>query len=188
MAFVCTANRFRSVLAAGVAARALEDLPVRICSLGITDVGPGKPLPGALEAAARIGIDLTGHRALVLSRGALADFDLVVGFELAHVAAAVVEGGARIRRTFVLREIVDLVERVRVDGTLDWFAHAEAVLLPLDERADQPRSPRPIPDPAGRSHAAQRAIAGEIVDLTSRMLRGLFGAGIRPIGASGRDH
>jgi protein-tyrosine-phosphatase len=192
--FVCTANRFRSVLAAAVATRALEALPVRVHSAGIQYAGGAPPLRVAREVGASFGLDLAEHRAEVLAPGTLSGFDLVVGFELAHVASAVVQGGAERARTFTLRELVALVESTASDESLDWSSRAQDVLLQLDARPRWPRTAWQIRDPVGESRARQVAMAREIADLTCRLLCGFFGAAdvrpparLAPDGARSRD-
>ncbi len=93
--FVCTANRFRSPLAAGIFAKAVaEEEKVKLCSW---DVGaasdwqiasaglqavPRQPvLPSVLDAAGPLGIDLTGHRSQNVDDLRLQDYDLIVVME-----------------------------------------------------------------------------------------------------------
>lgn len=96
--FVCTANRFRSPLAAGIFSRAVaEEETVRSCSWDIGKASdwtvqsagiqaiPYQPvLPAVLEAAASLGIDLSGHRSQDVSELALPEYDLIVVMQQSH--------------------------------------------------------------------------------------------------------
>jgi protein-tyrosine-phosphatase len=80
--FVCTANRFRSPLAAALLKQALSELGFaefwRVGSAGTWAV-PGLPaLPHVVSVAQRLGIDLSGHSALRVSRQILSAQDLIL--------------------------------------------------------------------------------------------------------------
>jgi len=80
--FVCTANRFRSPLAAAMLGRNLEAMGIarswQVASAG-TWAQPGQPaLPQICEAAQRAGLDLSGHRSVRVSRKTLSSYDLVL--------------------------------------------------------------------------------------------------------------
>jgi protein-tyrosine-phosphatase len=93
--FVCTANRFRSPLAAGIFARAVaEEETVRLCSweigsssdwqiasAGVQAMAMQPVLPSVLDAAAPLGIDLSGHRSRNVEDLNLGDYDLIVVME-----------------------------------------------------------------------------------------------------------
>jgi protein-tyrosine-phosphatase len=93
--FVCTANRFRSALAAGIFAKAIEEEEkVKLCSW---DIGPasdwqiasaghqaisGQPvLPDVLETASSLGIDLSAHRSRRVDELNLPEYDLILVME-----------------------------------------------------------------------------------------------------------
>ena len=102
--FVCTANRARSPIAeALLVAQGVPSVVAR--SVGLLELGSVPALEQAVSAAAHFGLDLSAHRTQVLERGTLTDADLVVGFEPAHVSAAIVDGGAGVERTFSLAEL-----------------------------------------------------------------------------------
>jgi protein-tyrosine phosphatase len=179
VAFVCTGNRFRSPLAAALLTAEAGELPVQVCSLGVLELGPAPALPEAIEVAETFGLDLVGHRARDLAQIDLEPFDLVVGFERMHVRAAVVDGGARIERTFTLPELVELLESI---------PNPPAQTDPLDqagERLTQAHELRPpgfrtravaeIADPLGRAGREQRRTAEELQGLVRRLARLLFG-------------
>src|SRR5207247_4399470 len=111
VAFVCTGNRFRSVLAAAAFGSAAGGLPVHAESYGTLDLGPAAPLPEAIREASAIGLDVSSHAARSLNEADLGGASLVVGFEAQHVVAAVDVAGALVERIFVLPELVDLLDR-----------------------------------------------------------------------------
>jgi len=176
--FVCTGNRFRSPLAAELLRRAVAGLPVEVRSVGTLDLGPVPPLPEAIAEAARLGLDLSEHRATPLAGEDLEAVDLVVGFERSHVVAAVVEGRASRERTFTLTELVHHLGLFRAPAIESAIERARrAVAL-----ANGARPPNPmlsaggeIPDPLGQSRRVQRRTAERLPPLTARLASALFG-------------
>ena len=151
VSFICTANRARSPFAAAFLGRLVSNQPIIVDSFGIFEQGDAPALPGAVRAAMRFGIDLSGHQARALSAGDLASSDLAIGFEAPHVSAAVETGGIPAERAFLLVELADVLE---VDvlpwpaGTLTLsarVAHANA------RRFASVRLLRSVPDPVGKS-------------------------------------
>ena len=109
VAFICTGNRFRSPLAAGLLSAQMGELPVRASSLGILDLGSVGALSEAVQVARSFGIDLSGHQTRCMTRVDLEPFHLIVCFEWQHVQAAIIDGAAPIERTFTLPELVGLL-------------------------------------------------------------------------------
>jgi len=178
IAFVCTGNRFRSVLAAAAVEAAVGTLPVRVRSYGTLDVGPLEPLPEAVGAARAFGLDISAHVACCLVDADLADVSLVVGFEAAHAVAAVEVALARRERVFVLPELVETLDRIGVVGrpnpvrqALESVARADAY-----RRSEPRRRISEIRDPIGLSPSAQRAIAAAVHRDATRLAEALFGA------------
>ena len=97
--FVCTANRFRSPLAAGIFEKAVkEEEKARIsswhigkagewhvASAGINAVAQQPVLPNVLEAASQLGIDLSAHLSQRIDQLPLSNFDLIIVMEEAHM-------------------------------------------------------------------------------------------------------
>jgi protein-tyrosine-phosphatase len=166
--FVCTGNRARSVLAAALLRRETTGLPLHVESRGTLDLGESGPLPNAVAAGRRLGLDLSAHTARPLARGELAGADLVLGFEPSHVAAAVVDGGAARGRAFTLPELLELAlppgpiaqvgERVAI---LAAGAHAR--------RRGSPFSAPTIHDPLGGTPDVFHRTAVEIEGLVTRL-------------------
>lgn len=173
--FVCTANRARSALAEALYRRYTLGFDTRAKSFGILDVGDASPLEHAVEAGRRLGVDLASHTAAALSSSTLAEVDLVLGFEPHHVAAAVIDAAADPARTFLLRELVELLDAPGADGTVQC---ARAEVAAADERRPRPRGDAArfvISDPAGRSPRVMLVTASEIDELVRRLVLGLFG-------------
>ena len=125
--------------------------PIVVDSFGILEQEEAPALPGAIRAAAGFGIDLSPHRARTLRAGGLASADVAVGFEAAHVAAAVQVGGIPVERAFLLVELADVLE---VD-VLPWPAGANTLPAKIAHanarRFAGGRLPRSVPDPVGKS-------------------------------------
>jgi low molecular weight protein-tyrosine phosphatase len=175
---VCTGNRFRSPLAEHVLRRETEGLPVDVRSVGVLDLGGIEALPEALEAGRGLGLDLSAHRTCVLAPEPLEGADLVLGFERAHVAQAVVAGGAPLERTFTLPEVVELLPPGPPAGVEDPVGRARALVASVAGRRPDPRtSPLPeLADPLGRSRSFFRQTAEQVDELSRRLVRQLFAA------------
>jgi protein-tyrosine phosphatase len=173
VAFICTGNRFRSPLAAALLTAEVGELPVRPSSLGLLDLGSVGALEEAVEAGGSLGIDLSGHRTRCLADVDLEPFDLIIGFEWAHVQSAIVDGHAAIERTFTLPELVGLLRE------LDSDAHREPHERVSEAHARRPprfmtTRPPEIPDPLGKPPAVQRRIAEDVRELVAELSRLLF--------------
>jgi protein-tyrosine-phosphatase len=178
--FVCTGNRARSALSEAFYRRYTRGFETRARSYGTLDVGGAPALEHAVDAGRELGVDLAAHSAVPLANGVLADADLVLGFEPHHVATAVIDGAAAPGRTFLLRELVVLLEpSSRVDGTIRC---ARAEVTAAHGRRTKPRGDTAglvIPDPVGQSRQVMLTTATEIDTLVRRTVRGLFGLGAR---------
>ena len=169
IAVVCTANRIRSPLAAAVLLRQLDGLPFEIVSRGTLDVGPLPPLVGALQAAQRYGLTLSAHRARKIALGELVEADLVIGFERAHLVAAIQEGLANPAVVFTLPELVALLDRLErsADET-----HSGPELIRAAEKLRQGKGDgalAEIDDPIGQPPDAFAEAADRVRDLAQRL-------------------
>jgi protein-tyrosine-phosphatase len=175
--FICTGNRFRSVIGAGLMKRLTEGMPVRTTSAGTLDLGPVEALPEALELAPSLDLDLTEHRARCVRNVDLSEADLVLGFEYQHLAAAVTEGEARRERTFTLPELVVLLEEggTVIDGG-DLVAGARRAVQRAADDARPGGHRLEIADPLGASPEVFHGTALEVRALTERLAELLFGA------------
>jgi protein-tyrosine-phosphatase len=117
----------------------------------------------------------------------LAAADLVLGFERIHVAAAVVDAGAKRDRTFTLPELVELLEAIEPPTDED----PEARLLEALRRAHELRMELPagatlpeVRDPWGGSAEVYATIGAQVEDLSRRLVSLLFDGGQRSAAAS----
>lgn len=177
MFFVCTGNQARSPIAAAWTARALEGLPVEVGSAGTL---PRLPSPVLLEAGAiagQLGLDVALHRSSHVASHDLSGIDLVVGFELQHVAGAVVDGGAPAEKAFLLKELVRLARSIPPPPHEDPLERARAMIERADalRRETGPSLGEEIRDPAGRKIRPFREIVFEVVRTCDEMVAVLFG-------------
>jgi protein-tyrosine phosphatase len=175
---VCTGNQFRSPIVEGLLRSSSHRLPLHASSVGTANLGPAHALPEAIELASEFGVDLSAHRARTLRNVDLSGADLVLGFEGAHVAEAVVEANAAVDRTFTLVELVELMHQIEAPDEDDPVERARQVVARA--HAKRPKSGMPgadlqIRDPLGKSPQVYRETAARLRDLSRRLLEGLFG-------------
>ena len=175
--YVCTGNQARSPIAAAWTARALAPLGVRVGSAGTSRGRPAPVLAEAGMVAAEMGLDLSGHSSSHVSEHDLSKADLVIGFELQHVSASVVDAGAAVERAFLLKELCRLAAEVPPPGG-DPVARARETI----RRADELRRTRgafvpgeDVKDPAGRRMPEARRILAEVVRGCDDMVNRVFG-------------
>jgi protein-tyrosine-phosphatase len=158
--FICTANRARSPTAE--AFLLAQRVPgVRVSSFGVLELGGAAALEPAVKAATHFGIDISSHRAHPLEGGELADSDLVVGFEPAHVSAAIVDGRAPVERTFSLAELAGILSSLEPRLEPD-LSREEVRQLAHASRPVGFLSTPVVPDPLGGSDQRFLEVAGEI--------------------------
>jgi len=175
---VCTGNQFRSPIVEGLMKASTSSLPLRVISVGTQDLGAAPALPEAVDLASDFGVDLREHRARSLHGINLSGADLVIGFEHAHVAAAVVEAEASYERTFTILELISLLEEVRVSGHEDPVERAKAAVEAAHRRRPPGASLAPlaqISDPIGLGPTVYKQTADRLRMLTRQLLDRLFG-------------
>jgi protein-tyrosine phosphatase len=177
LVLLCTGNRARSPIAEGFLRQLLRNLPVRVHSLGTLELGGAPPLPEAVKASAAAGLDITHHRARALRGNALCDADLVLGFERHHVSAAVIDGGARQERVFLLPELVALIHDEVAGAGCDPLERARETIARAHARRDPTNPPvsAELGDPLGQRGHVYRETVERIRDLSVRLAVGLFG-------------
>ena len=175
--FACTGNRCRSPYAHLYFARLVEGLPVTVMSAGTLD-SPDQLVPDELvEIGRSAGLELAEHRSRFLEPGEFDDVDLFVGFERAHVAAAVVDAGVEHAKAFTLPEIVRLLGEVPSPGIQDPEERARAlVAAAADKRREGPDfvPGEEVSDPFRRSQATYQRAADEITSLCDALHKALF--------------
>jgi protein-tyrosine-phosphatase len=180
IAFICTGNRFRSVLAEAFVRRLTAGLPVTTESFGTLDLHGAPPLPEAVKLARGCGVDVRRHLTRWVSDASLTAVDLVIGFEAIHLHHAVVDSGAARDRTFTMRELVGLLEEGAVEpqqGDVVERARQAVRAAAALRAAAEPgqRLTDDTPDPLGASWSVYRETATEVRDLSLRLVRRLFG-------------
>jgi protein-tyrosine-phosphatase len=152
-------------------------LDVEVLSAGVANVPPVPPPWEARQAALELDIDISDHRALHLGAVDLTQADLVLGFELNHCAAAVVEGNAPPEKTFGLLELLRILDPVPaplatevLDGARQAIAYAHA------QRSESGRfvPHEYVPDPIGGPIDVYRETARSLRDLCDQLVVKLF--------------
>ena len=109
---MCTHNRTRSVLTAGLLEHKLRKAGLQPL---VASGGFGPPdmpaTPETVELLRRIGVDVSGHLSQRATGTLVRDADLIIGAERQHVVRLVVEEGGDFRRIFTLPEL-----RMRLDA------------------------------------------------------------------------
>jgi protein-tyrosine phosphatase len=184
---LCTGNRARSPIAEGFLRDLLAELPVQVRSLGTLELGAAPALPEAIEAAAVLGLDISEHRARGLAGEDLSGADLVVGFEQHHVAAAVVDGGARRDRVFSLPELVELLEESAPPSSGEPVERARQAIADAHARRSGHAGAgvAELADPLGQDRSFYRNTVERVRELSTRLAVGLFGDdAVRPHGVA----
>ncbi len=108
--FVCTANRFRSPLAAAAFQKTLGDEGIKGWQVGSAGTWTDAGLPAAREAvqaARQLGVSLGGHASCPVNDALLSGYDLILVMEMGQKEALESEFPAVKNKVFLLSEIVD---------------------------------------------------------------------------------
>lgn len=119
--FVCTANRFRSPLAATLFLRAVADEEIeraspwnigkasdwRAGSAGTWTVDGEAALPVVVDAATQLDIDLSGHRSVQVNDRLLADYDLILTMQASQKEALQSEFPRHSDRIYLMSHVVE---------------------------------------------------------------------------------
>lgn len=143
--FVCTANRFRSPIAAAAFQKKLRDEGIEGWQVGSAGTWTDSGLPPAREAvlaARQLGLSLDGHASSPVNEALLSRYDLILVMEMGHKEALESEFPAVKKRVFLLSEVVD--------GIL-----------------------YDIPDPASSVESSPQEIATEMCDLVWKGFRSI---------------
>ena len=109
--FVCTANRFRSPLAAAAFKKCLEDDGCwsgwDVTSAGIWTESGLPPFPTALKAAKGMGLKIGAHRTQPITSELLSRSNLVIVMQASQREAIQIEFHEAAAKTFLLSEIVE---------------------------------------------------------------------------------
>lgn len=112
--FVCTANQYRSPLAAAFFSRKLHadgSFPGWVVESAGTWAVPGRGVPSdGLLAAQEMGIDLEDHHTRQLDRDLLARYDLILVMEKGHREALRIEFPFIQKKVYLLSMVADQLE------------------------------------------------------------------------------
>jgi len=134
--FVCTGNTCRSPLAAAMARQlaAARGLDLTVSSAG-TDASPGAPASdGSMLVALERDLDLSTHRARLLTRDLVAAAAVILGMAPQHVQQALALGGegkAFLLADFAAREATDHAVHDPFGAGLDAYRHMADQLAAL---------------------------------------------------------
>jgi protein-tyrosine-phosphatase len=175
---VCTANQCRSPLTAiALQARAMgAGLPVTVESAGITAVSGTPATRETVDAARRLGFDLSDHASTPLDARAIADADLIIGLERRHVQEVVVQAPGSFPKTYTLKELVRRGQAVggRAEGQpiAAWLDQVHAGRRPTDLLGVSPDDD--VADPTGSNSVDHLTTAEELDELSEIVLDLLF--------------
>ncbi|MFN2390102.1 MAG: hypothetical protein ABR575_10935 [Actinomycetota bacterium] len=189
ISFICTGNRARSPVAEYTMRAATEGLPITVSSAGLLDLDGARPLPDVATAASDLGLDLSAHASACIHGADLSSADLVIGFELQHVAGAVIEARAPRRVTFTLPELLRLLDGAHGSET-DPVARARSLVGQADDRREREQRPlvEEIRDPIGEPRDVQSRIAQQVHVMTLRLAEQLFGRAPDTSGVTGSSN
>ena len=112
--FVCTANRFRSPLAAAILSQYLSEADEhgdwQVSSAGTWTMYNQPPVPGLEQVADSLGFDVRGHRSTPVDEYLLESYDLILVMEPGQKEALTVEFPALRERVYLLSQVVDRLD------------------------------------------------------------------------------
>jgi protein-tyrosine phosphatase len=159
--------------------RRLGEGAPRVASAGTIARDGARAMPEAVEAAADLGADISGHSARRLRPEHVREAGLIVAMAAEHQEDVVALDPEAEAKTFTLKELVRLLETPhprpldapRADGLL-----AGRVADAHRRRAGSPATRRDedVIDPLGLSLDGYRAVAGELEDLCERLAGRLY--------------
>jgi protein-tyrosine phosphatase len=175
---VCTANQCRSPLTAA-AFRALatqRDLPITVDSAGIGAVVGMPATAPTVEAARKLGLDLTTHTSVPADAARAAAADLVIGLERRHVQEVVLLVPGSFHHAFTLRELArrggEVGPRTPGESVAQWIARVHKGRRPTDMLGTSKDDD--IVDPTGSRAADHLTTAEEIQGLATEVVALLY--------------
>ena len=134
--FICTANQFRSPIAAASFAQKLasSNLPDtwKIASAG-TWTSSGLPAhPKAVVSAAGLGLDITNHQTQEVNLDIILDFDLIVVMENNHKESLQLEFPQTVGKIVILGQIANVPDGEIPDPAKEGFSNSDEVAKLID--------------------------------------------------------
>jgi len=171
-------------LRAGLAERGVAGVAVTSC--GISGWDGAEAVPETVQAMFERGIDVSGHRARRFEPAMARDADLILAMAGEHRDAIVAAVPEAADRTFTLKELGRLLDRLVMDAPADGPAErrpAELAAAAARLRASgtvEPSRDEDVADPLGLGVDAYRATAWEVEGLCGKILDAGFGAAPAP--------
>jgi protein-tyrosine phosphatase len=175
---ICTANICRSVMTEAFLRRALAsaDVEAEVTSAGVNALVGAVPPGEVVEVMRERGLEVSDHVACQLVEPLAAGADLVIGLTLEHLREAVVMDPRLLGNGFTLKE---LARRAAANGSRpadvdlgSWLAQLTSSREVEDLLGGSVEED--FPDPIGKPIGAYRQAAGDISDLVSVVVRGLW--------------
>jgi protein-tyrosine phosphatase len=176
---VCTANQCRSPMtAAAIARRAAEaGLPVEVASAGVQAMVGTPATQPTVDAARKVGIDLSGHSSVPLDTAAVQWADLVIALERRHVQEIVLRDPSAFSKTYTLKELVrrgnERGGREPQQSVAAWLADVHQGRRPTDLLGMSKNDD--VTDPTGSNATDHRSTMEEVDELSGETLLLLFG-------------
>jgi len=164
--FVCTANQCRSAMAEALAADELTGFPgapLRFRSAGTNALAGSPATEGTVLTMEERGVDLLSHHARELSRGVLAEADLVLVMAEEHRRVVQAWERSAGRRTFTL---MSFSRAIAGRG-----AESPEVLVDLANEYGTTEPDDDVIDPVGRGKAAHERCADQLEALIRPLVR-----------------
>ncbi|HXY72730.1 MAG TPA: hypothetical protein VEM41_09310 [Actinomycetota bacterium] len=186
---VCTGNICRTPMAAGFLRSGLAErgvTGVAVTSCGTVGWDGAEAVPETIQAMVERGVDVTGHRARRFEPGMARDADLILAMAAEHRDAIVAAVPEAADRTFTLKELSKLLDRLEMDASADGAAErrpgvlAAAAAKLRSSGIVEPSRDEDVADPLGLGIEAYRATAWEIEGLCGRILDATFGPAPAP--------
>lgn len=170
---VCTHNRTRSVLMAGLFGHhaAAAGLDVEVTSTGFVAAGL-PPTDRTVRLLRRAGIDVSKHRSSRIGHGHVPNADLILTAERDHVVSIASLAPALFDIAFTLPEAVERGRRIgpRADRDLtEWITALDEGRVRQFSYLDDD-GPGEVADPTGRSPAEWRSAYASIDSLTKELV------------------
>ena len=108
--FVCTGNSCRSVIAEGLFKKALRDRQIKMdvdaASAGTSPLSGMLSPPGAIKASRELDVDISAHKATMLTRGHIKESDFILAMDERHKKAISRMDKDTQKKTFLLKEFM----------------------------------------------------------------------------------
>jgi protein-tyrosine phosphatase len=129
--FICTANQFRSPIAAASFAQKLSTSRTpdtwRVASAGTWTSSGLAAHPKAVAAAAPLGLDISNHQTQEVNSGFISEFDLIVVMENNHKESLELEFPQTIGRIIVLGQLANVPNGEIPDPAKEGFDNSDQV-------------------------------------------------------------